>query len=230
MRPHLRQFDQQIGAVLWPFAHAENAAAAQPHARFATQRQRIEPILIGPRTDDGRIIVRPGVQVVIVIVEAGLSQAPGLWRRQHAEGHAGFESRRLDAFDHRADRLDIAVFQFAPSRAHAEALRAASLRRLRRLDDGVGGHQFPRLEPRVEMRRLAAIAAIFRTSAGLDRQQLRALDGVRFEMPPQRPLRVDDQVRERAGSNGQYFAPRPVVADVRRGGRGHAIGSFKRRR
>ena len=59
-------------AVVFVFAHADDAAAAHIDAGVAHMRQRVEAVLEGARGDDLLVILRRGVDVVVVIVEAGV--------------------------------------------------------------------------------------------------------------------------------------------------------------
>ena len=52
-------------------AHADDAAAADVDAGVAHMRQRVEAVLIGAGGDDLAVEFRRGVEVVVVIVEAG---------------------------------------------------------------------------------------------------------------------------------------------------------------
>src|SRR5262249_137724 len=72
---------------------------------------------------DRAVIFRRGVEVMVVIVEAGCLEPPRLALREHAERGAGLEPDRFDGFDHRADLLEVAVLRLTPRRAHAEAAR-----------------------------------------------------------------------------------------------------------
>src|SRR5260370_554407 len=92
------------------------------------------------RTTDLGIVMRAagmGVEVVVGVVEAGLLGASGLGGIEHAERGGGLEPERLDAFDHGADLIEIALLRRAPSRAHAEPARARALRGPRLGDDRV---------------------------------------------------------------------------------------------
>ena len=148
---------------------------------------------------------------MVVVVEAGGFQPRGLRRGQHAERRAGLEPERLDAGDHRADLIEIAILRRAPGGAHAEARRAARLRRSRLGDDGVAPHQLAGFDAGLVMRALRAIGAILGTAAGLDRQQGRELDLARVEMPAMRELRAENQLRQRQIEQRGDLVARPIV-------------------
>jgi len=70
---------------------------------------------------------------------------------------AGLEPQRLDALDHGADRLQIAILRRAPRRAHAEAARPGRARGTRLDQHRLDLHQLVRLHPGVVTRALWAI-------------------------------------------------------------------------
>ena len=158
-------------AVIGAFAHADNAAAADIHARIPHGGQRVEPVLVCPCADDLPIIFGRGVDIVVVIVETRLLQALCLGRRQHAKRDAAFQAQRLDAFNHGADRVQILVLGAAPCGAHAEARGPGIARGARLGQHGVQRHQLFRLDAGVILRGLGAIGAVFGATAGLDGKQ-----------------------------------------------------------
>ena len=95
MRGQVRQRLQQAGALLARFAQADDAAAAGLHADVAHVRQRVEAVLELAGVDDLVVELRRGVEVVVVVVEAGGLQRLRLGARQHAERGAGFQPERL---------------------------------------------------------------------------------------------------------------------------------------
>jgi hypothetical protein len=54
--------------------------------------QRVETILHRPCADGLGVVVRPGVDVVVVVFESGVGEAARLILCQHAQRHAGFKS------------------------------------------------------------------------------------------------------------------------------------------
>ena len=140
-------------------------------------------------------------------------QPPRLAGGEHAERGAGFEPERLDAFDHGADRIEIAVLRLAPRRAHAEAAGAAGFRRARFVEHRVERHQLVGAHAGVVARALRAIGAVLRAAAGLDRQQRRNLHCAGVEIGAMHALRAEHQLRERQVEERPHFGARPVVAD-----------------
>ncbi len=69
-----RQRMDHADAVVRRLAHADDAAAADIDAGVAHMGQRVEPVLIGAGGDDPLVIFRRGVEIVVVVVEAGLFQ------------------------------------------------------------------------------------------------------------------------------------------------------------
>src|SRR5215813_6606058 len=171
MRGQVRERHNHADAILGALAHADDAAAADVDAGVAHVAERVEAVLVGARGDDGAVIFRRGVEIVVVVVEAGHLETPRLARRQHAARGAGLEPDRFYAYDHLAHVVEVAVFRLAPRRSHAEAARGRALRRPRLGDDGIDAHQPFRLHRRLVVRALGAIGAVFRADAGLDRDQ-----------------------------------------------------------
>ena len=182
--------------------------------------ERVEPVLVAARGDDLAVEFRRGVEIVVVVVEAGVFQPARLSRLEHAERDAGLHAQRLHALDHGADLVEIAVLRRTPGRAHAEARGAAGLGRARL------GRARPRdpsacsaFDAGVEFRRLRAIGAVLRAAAGLDRQQGRNLHLGRIEILPMH-LRPP-------GTSIPGTAARTAPAPPRASSRG-AAGQFRR--
>lgn len=134
---------------------------------------------------------------MVVVIEAGVGEPARLIRREHAERHAGLHAKRADALDHGDDHVHVAVFGAAPGRAHAVACCPALLPFAGLGKHSLDFHEFGRLETGGIMRRLAAIAAIFRTSPRLDRQKPAHLYGVWVELRPVDGVRPKQQIIER---------------------------------
>ena len=152
------------------FAHANDAAAAYVQARLAYLAQRIQPVVLGARRNDLAVKLGRGVQVVVVVVEAGVLQLLGLAFLQHAERGAGFHAEpahRLDHFDH---AVEVTLFGAAPCRAHAKTRRAFFAGSTRCGYHHIECQHVLVIHVRVIARRLRTVTAILRTAAGLDRQ------------------------------------------------------------
>jgi S-adenosylmethionine/arginine decarboxylase-like enzyme len=138
---------------------------------LAHAAQRVEAVLVFARRDDVVVELGRGVEVVVVVIEAGVFQFFGLAFFQHAQRGAGFQTQRLHFAHHLFDLFHVAIFRAAPCGAHAETRRAVGLglrarRRARcRVEDLLC------FDAGVVARRLRAVAAIFLAAAGLDRQQ-----------------------------------------------------------
>src|SRR5262249_3231465 len=107
-------------AILKRLAHANDAAATNMNARFAYMIKRVEAVLIDTRADNLAIEFRRRIEIVIVVVQATVLQPPRLIAGKHAERDARFHPKRLHAFDHLANLVEVAVFGRSPGRAHAE--------------------------------------------------------------------------------------------------------------
>ena len=178
------------------FTHAHDAAAADVDARVAHMAQGLEPVLIGTRGDDLAVERFGGVEIVVVVVEAGIGEALRLGHAQHAEGDAGLQTERLDAGHHVRHRLQVAVFGAAPGGAHAVAGGAGFPGAPGLGQHLVFGHQLARFEPGVVARALRAVGAVLRAAAGLDAEQRRHLHLVRVEVAAMGSLRAEHQLGE----------------------------------
>ena len=194
------------------FTHANDTAATHIDPGRAHMVERVEAILIGARGDDLAVKLRRCIEIVVVVIEAGLFQPRRLLAVEHAERGAGLQTHCLDAFDHGADVFDVAILRRTPGRAHAETRRAAGFRRRGFLEHGVEGHQLLGLDAGVVARRLRAIGAVFRAAAGLDRQQGGDLDLGWIEIPTVHGRRLVHQVGERQLEQSAHFDAGPVMA------------------
>ena len=180
--------------------------------RRRARLQRVEPVVIGPRGDDLVVIIRPGIEVVVIGGEPGLREARRLRGVQHAERDAGLHAERAHAAHHVEHGVEFrAVAHIAPGGAHAEAVGAGLLARAPRPPAPPRLHHMHAVEMHfLVMRRLRAIAAILRAAAGLDAQQAGLLESAPREIRDGRhlPARSD-----RAGQivDRDDLLERPVV-------------------
>ena len=79
------------------------------------------------RRDHVGVELGGGVEVVVVVVEAGVSQLFSLTILEHAEGNASLHAQCLDLADHLQHRLQILFLRPAPGSTHAEAGSALGL-------------------------------------------------------------------------------------------------------
>ena len=151
------------------------------------------------RGDDLVVELGAGVEVVVVVVETGGGEFLRLAGAEQAQRQAGFHAEVLDRAHHLDDAVEIAILRPAPGRAHAEAAGAPVLRRFRRHLHLFELEQLLALDANLVLasRRLRAVAAVLGTTAGLDRQQRRALDGIGVEMLAMHLLGAEHQVGER---------------------------------
>ena len=213
MHGESRKRRNHADAIVDALAHADDPAAADANTGFAHVSERVEAVLVRARGDDRAVIFRRGVEVVVVVVEACRLETPRLWLVEHAKRGAGLEPDRLDAFDHRADLIEIALLGLAPRGAHAEAAGARTFRRARLGHDGIDAHQLLRLHAGLVMGALRTIGAIFRTAAGLDRDEGRHLHLGRIEVRPMNALCAKDQFGKRKRKERAHLLARPVVAN-----------------
>nr|GEU28319.1 conserved hypothetical protein [Tanacetum cinerariifolium] len=218
VRIQVGQLGDQARALQARFAHAHDAAAAHLEARFAHVAERIEAVLVFAGGD--HVVVKLGrrVQVMVVVIEAGVLQALRLFFFQHAQRGAGFQAQRLHFADHLLDLVHVAVLRAAPGGAHAEAGGAVVLGLLRRCQHGVDVEDFFRFDAGVVARGLRAVAAVFLAAARLDRQQRGQFDVAVREVEAVGLLRLEHQVIERQLEQRQHVVQRPG------GGRGQGDG------
>ena len=149
MLRQVRERAQHRRAIAHGFAHADDAAAADIEARVAHRGERVEPILVGARGDDLAVELRRGVDVVVVVVEAGVLELVRLLGREHAERRAGLHAERAHFANHRRDGFDVCFF-FGERHAAPMQKRVApaSFARLRaRARTSSSGTSFSRSRP-----------------------------------------------------------------------------------
>ncbi len=88
-------------------AHAEDAAAAHLQAGVAHGFERVQSVLERARRDDLVVVLRRGIDVVVVVVEAGVLQLDGLVGREHAERGARLHAERAHFANHLGDGGDL---------------------------------------------------------------------------------------------------------------------------
>jgi len=149
--------------------------------RFAHALQRVQPVLVVARADDVAVEFRRGIQVVVVVIQP---------RTRSCSVCASFSMPSVAQVSMPSARTPLTIsttlamsasLGFAPRRAHAEAVcalccaaRAAAITHPHRASS-CSRH-------RRNGTPIAAIAAILRTAAGLDRQQRGELHRIRVEM------------------------------------------------
>ena len=146
--------------------------------------ERVEPILVGARGDDLAVEFGRGVEVVVVVVEAGVLEPQ---RLLGVSMPSVTQVSRPSAFTPSTmaqTHVEVALLRRAPGGAHAEAAwRRPPWRPCASASTSSTCHQL--LAPSsagVVMRALRAVAAVLRAAAGLDRQERRDLHLARVEM------------------------------------------------
>jgi len=131
---------------------------------------------------------------MIVIVQPGIGQPLGLFRRQHAERHAGFHAERFHAFDHGDHSLHVALFGITPGRAHAIPRRPTLFCLARLRQHPLDFHEFGSLQTGRISGGLTAVTAIFGAAARFDRKKPAHLDCIGIEMTPVHLLRSKQKI------------------------------------
>ncbi len=102
--------------------------------------QRVQAILVLAGVDDLAVELRRRIQVVVVVVQAGLLERGGLLAAEHAQGGAGFQAQALHRAHDLGDLHHVTVLGAAPRGAHAEAAGAGALGGLRAGHHGLHAH------------------------------------------------------------------------------------------
>ena len=171
----LDQFGNQTGAVGLLLAQANDAAAAHLDAGLAHGAQGVEPVLVAARGHHLGVMRGAGIEVVVVVIQPGRLQGLRLVGREHAQRGAGLQPQGFDVGDHGGHFFQIPPFGAAPGGPHAKAGGPSGLGRLGRLQHLVFRQQLAGFHLGLKSLRLGAVAAVFRTAAGFDRQQGRQL-------------------------------------------------------
>jgi len=149
------------------------------------------------------------VQVVVVVVEAGILQLFGLAVLEHAQGDAGLQTQGLDGGNHFGDLVQVLVLRTAPGGAHAEAGCAPVLGGLGGLEHVIQGQQGFPLHVGAVAGGLGTVAAVLGTAAGLHGEQGGTLDRIGVEVFPVHLLGAEDQVHERQIEQGLHLLQAP---------------------
>ena len=216
------QLDQQAGAIVQRLAHAEDTAGADLHPRLAHVAQRLQTLTVGAGGDDIAVVLRRGVEVVVVVIQPRCGQRLGLLLIELAEGHAGFQAHGLDPFDHLQHVGHVLGRRVLPGGAHAETCRADGLGFGRSLQHLLHLHQLLFIEAGVVVPGLRAVLAVFRAGAGLDREQRGNLHAVSIEVLTVHGLRLEQQIVEGLLEERLDLGEGPIV--TRNGGGGGAHG------
>ena len=90
--------------------------------------KRLKTFLEGPGGDDFVVVLRTGIEVVVVRRQAGLRKTLGLVIGKHAGRDARFHPQGTHATHHLQHRLEGGtIADFTPSPAHAKPVRTSLL-------------------------------------------------------------------------------------------------------
>ena len=206
----IRQAGNQPGPLLAGLVHADDAAAAHLQPGLSHLAQGIEPVIEPAGMNQLAVIAWIGVQVVVVVVEAGFLQVLGHAFFQQAKGATGLQSQRLHRPDDRLQLFDVARLRATPCSAHAEAAGTPCLGNACLLQHALHVHQLLGWHRIGMMDGLRAVCAVLGAAPGLHRQQGRELDALRIEVLPVHGGRTIDQVHERRLEQGFHRADCPV--------------------
>ena len=209
-RVEVGEFDQHRQAVVFAFAHAEDAAGADFHPRTAHVFQGVQAVVVVAGGDDFAVVAAAGVKVVVVVVQPRIGKRLCLGFVEHAKRHAGLETERLDPPHDFHEIRHVFFFGVAPCRAHAEAGRALVARAFG------GGRDFVDFQQRfagdagMVTRALRAVFAVFRAGAGFDGEQGADLDLLRVVVRAVYGLRLVEQFHKGQVVERLRFGEGPV--------------------
>lgn len=198
------------GPIPAGFTHAQNAAGAHIDAAVAHMGEGFQSIFKTAGADDFAIKLGRGVDVVIVVIEAGGFEPFGLWASQHPEGNASLHAHGLDGMHHVDHALKLGIGRVAPGRTHAEAGRAVGARGEGCTADFIKRQQLLSFQPGIVFAALGAVRTIFWAGAGFNRKQGTDLHGVGVEMRPMNAVRLKQQVVEGEIEQRQDAVKRPA--------------------
>ncbi len=142
----LGELEREVDALFEGLAHAEDAAAAQFHARVAGEARGADAVVVAVRRADRREQLAARLEVVVVTAHTRGREPIRLFVRQQPEGARDFEAGLAL---HRADRVDHAPEQPFLGAAHrdddAELGGAGVTRRVR------GGEDLVDVEERIDV-------------------------------------------------------------------------------
>ena len=213
MRVNASQHLQHRSAIPERFAHADDASTAQRHTGTTHPLKRFKPLLIGAGGDDPVVMLRAGVEVVVVSRQPRFSQAFSLVVGEHPSGHAGFQAQLPHAADHLQHRLKRRpLADLPPGPTHAETIGSSIGSSPCAIEHGF--HFQVRLAGDITavMHRLRAVSAVLLTATGLHAQQRGQLDPVTGIGSAMHTLGTPEQVHQ--GERQEVFdlLQAPVMA------------------
>ena len=141
------QFLQHRGTVTARFAHTEDTAAADIDTGLADLVDGLDAVGKFAGGYHLVVILGRGIDVVVVIIQPGITQLGNLFIVEHAEGDTGLHAQILDPADHRDHHFHILLLGFAPGRSHAKTGGPALLRGPGRSEHFLNGHECLALKP-----------------------------------------------------------------------------------
>ena len=214
MRVHRGQHLQHRRPVPQGFAHADDAAAAEGHPCSAHPFKGFQALLVRPSRDDPVVVLRAGVEVVVVSGEPCLRQSFGLLIGEHAGGDAGFHSHAANPAHHLEHCLEgRAIANLPPGPAHAEPVCTGFFGSASPLQHGCNLHLgFEGRDVTAVVDGLGAVGAVLLAAAGLDAQQGCQLHPIARIGFPVDALRLPQQLHQREFKQGLNLFRAPVVA------------------
>lgn len=120
---HVGDGVEQTNMVLRLLTQTQDTTRADVDASLADVRQGFQTLIVGSGSDNGRVVLTRGVDVVVVCSQASRLELLGLVLVNHAECDADLHIHGAYALDHGLDILQagLSSSHVTPSSAHAEA-------------------------------------------------------------------------------------------------------------
>lgn len=201
---------EHFEAVEFTLTETDDTTAAHAHSRILHVGNCVETILEGVGRDDVRVMLRRGVDVVVVSGNTGFLQLMSLRAAQLAESHAYFHAEfghATDAIEH-AFKARISGSHALPRGTHAEAGAAVFLGAFGDFLNRLWRHQRFALHAGIIPGALRAIATVLRATTRLDGKKRAELHFVLFPMVQVNLARPADEVEKRRIVDGLELSER----------------------
>ena len=207
------QNPQHRGTVAKRFAHADDSTAAERDSGTTHALQCFQPLLIGSGGDDPVVMLRTGVEVVVVGRESCFGQTLRLRIGEHSCSDTGFKTQLTHPSNHPQHRLKGRSFtDLPPGPAHAKAIGTGSGRCTCPVQDRLHLQIGLTTHITAVVHRLGAVGTVLLAATGLDAQQRSQLNPVPRIGGPVHALGAPEQIHQRQVKQGLDLLKRPVVA------------------
>ena len=207
---------QQRGPIPDALAHADDAAAAEIDAGPAHPGQGFQALLVAAGADDLPVVLRAGVEVVVVGGKTRFRQATGLAVAEHPRRYTGLQPQLPHAPHHLQHRLEGGpVADVAPGPAHAEAMGTRSPGGPGPLQHRLHLQLRPAGHVAAVVHRLGAVGAVLLAASRLHRQQRGQLHPIARVGLAVHGLGLPEQIHQGQLQQRLDLVPAPVMAERR---------------